>query len=255
MDRGRVAAVVPARYDSTRFPGKPLALLLGRPMIAHVVERAREAGCFDEIAVATDDERIAEAARDAGALALMTGRCASGTDRVAEAARRLPAAVVVNVQGDEPAVPPESLRVLAAYMKEHSDVPVATLAVPANAEDLTDPNVVKVVCNAAGQALYFSRAPIPFPRFPVPALARRHVGLYAFQRPALLTFSQLPECDLERAEGLEQLRALFNGMTIQVLAAAGVSVSVDTPADVPRAEAALAALARRGSGARNGEGR
>lgn len=242
MDSGRSVAVIPARYASTRFAGKPLVSLAGKPMIAHVVERAREAGCFAEVVVATDDERIAQAARHAGATAVMTGEARSGTDRVAEVARHLDASVVVNVQGDEPAVPPANLRSLAEFLLAHPDVPLATLALPASDDDLASPNVVKVVCDLAGNALYFSRAPIPYPRNTVPGIARRHVGLYGFQREALLAFASWPESALERCEGLEQLRALEHGMRLHVLEAAGESVAVDVPADVTRAEEALRRL-------------
>jgi 3-deoxy-manno-octulosonate cytidylyltransferase (CMP-KDO synthetase) len=214
-------------------------------MLAHVVARAREAGCFDEVVVATDDERIAAAAREAGAAVAITGECRSGTDRVAAAVADRAADLVVNVQGDEPALPPENLRILTAFLLRHPEAQLATLALPAAAADMANPNVVKVVCDLGGRALYFSRAPIPYPRNPAPELARRHVGLYGFRRAALLAFTAWPETELERAEGLEQLRALANGMPIHVLAAAADSVAVDVPADVPRAEAALAALAAR----------
>jgi 3-deoxy-manno-octulosonate cytidylyltransferase (CMP-KDO synthetase) len=242
MVNRRAVAVIPSRYASTRFPGKPLALLEGRPMVAHVVARAREAGCFAEVVVATDDRRIADAASAAGAAPVMTGAARTGTDRVAEAARGVAAEVVVNVQGDEPAVPPASLRTLATFLLEHPEVPMATLALPAANTDLLDPNVVKVVCGVSGDALYFSRSPIPYPRSPETGVARRHVGLYGFQREALLVFASWPEAVLERVEALEQLRALANGMAIRVLDAAGDSVAVDVPDDVPRAEAALRAL-------------
>ncbi len=242
MDRNRVLAVIPARYTSTRFPGKPLAPIAGRPMVAHVVERAREAACFDEVIVATDDERIAAAAAAAGARPIMTGECRSGTDRVAHAVRDEPASVVLNVQGDEPALPPENLRLLASYLRDNPGAAMATLALPGTPADLENPNIVKVVCDLKGRALYFSRAAIPYPRNPVEGLVLRHVGLYGFQRDALLEFAAWPETDLERAEGLEQLRALAHGMPLHVLAAAADSVAVDVPGDVPRAEAALAAL-------------
>ncbi len=250
MDRTRVLAVIPARYSSTRFPGKPLATIAGKPMVAHVVERAREAGCFDEVLVATDDERIARAAASAGARPVMTGECRSGTDRVAQAVRDEAAAVVLNVQGDEPALPPGNLRLVAEFLRTNPAVPMATLALPGTPADLDNPNVVKVVCDLQGRALYFSRAPVPYPRNPVPGGVRRHVGLYGFQKRALLQFAAWPETDLERAEGLEQLRALAHGMALRVLPAESDSVAVDVPGDVPRAEAALAALVKTGSGVR-----
>jgi 3-deoxy-manno-octulosonate cytidylyltransferase (CMP-KDO synthetase) len=158
--------------------------------------------------------------------------------------------VVVNVQGDEPALPAENLRILTTFLLANPEVPLATLSLPVSAADEANPNVVKVVCDVRGRALYFSRAAIPYPRNPSPGAARRHVGLYGFRREALFTFTSWPECDLERVEGLEQLRALANGMAIHVLAAAADSVAVDAPDDVPRAEAALAALAKAGPGLR-----
>ncbi|HUK11818.1 MAG TPA: 3-deoxy-manno-octulosonate cytidylyltransferase [Thermoanaerobaculaceae bacterium] len=256
MKTNRVLAVIPARYASTRFPGKPLAPIAGKPMVAHVVARAVEAGCFAEVVVATDDERIAAAASAAGARPVMTGECRSGTDRVAAAAREADASVVLNVQGDEPALPPENLRLLAEFLLARPDAPIATLALPGTREDLDNPNVVKVVCGGDGRALYFSRAAIPYPRNAGPAPVRRHVGLYGFQKAALLEFAGWPESGLERVEALEQLRALENGMAIHVLAARADSVAVDVPADVPRAELALAALARQGSAVRGqGPGR
>ena len=216
-------------------------------MLAHVVARASAAGCFDAIVVATDDDRIAAVAREAGALVAMTGECRTGTDRVAAAAATLAGDIIVNVQGDEPALPPENLRILTTFLRHHPDAQLATLSLPAGAGDMANPNVVKVVCDLGGRALYFSRSPIPYPRSPAPAPARRHVGIYGFRREALFAFTSWPECDLERAEGLEQLRALAHGMPIHVLAAAADSVAVDVPDDVPRAEAALAALAARSS--------
>jgi len=242
MERNRVLAVIPARFSSTRFPGKPLALLAGKPMVAHVVERAREAGCFDEVIVATDDERIARAAALAGARSVLTGPCRSGTDRVAEAVRDLPADVVLNVQGDEPAQPPENLKLLAGFLRTHPEVPMATLALSGTPNDLDNPNVVKVVCDLSGRALYFSRAAIPYPRNPGVDIVLRHVGLYGFQREALLAFASWPETELERTEGLEQLRALAHGLALHVLPAAADTIAVDTPEDIAPAEAALVAL-------------
>jgi 3-deoxy-manno-octulosonate cytidylyltransferase (CMP-KDO synthetase) len=214
-------------------------------MIAQVVARALEAGCFDEVLVATDDERIAAAASAAGARAVMTGPAKSGTDRVAAVVGSETAEIVVNVQGDEPALPPGNLRLLVRFLREHPEIPVATLALPATEEDLANPDVVKVACDLGGRALYFSRAAIPFQRKATPGLARRHVGLYGFRREALLRIAALPECELEHAEALEQLRALVNGITIQVLDVDHDSVAVDLPEDIPRAEAALRRLRRR----------
>jgi len=250
MDSVRVVAVVPARYASTRLPGKPLVPLLGEPMIAHVVARVRESGACHVVLVATDDERIAAAARAAGAEAVMTGPARTGTDRVALAVRDIDADVVLNVQGDEPALPPANIRIVAEFLSARRDAPMATLALAATRDEPGNPNVVKVVCDHAGRALYFSRSPIPYPRNPGSHVWRKHIGLYGFQHEALLRFVAWEEGDLERCEGLEQLRALANGMAIHVLPAAGDSVAVDVPDDVPRAEAALARLAREGAGNR-----
>lgn len=238
----RAVAVIPARFAATRFPGKPLAPILGVPMVLQVAERAREAACFDDVVVATDDDRIAGVVRQAGVRVILTGEARNGTERVAQAVETLQAEVVVNVQGDEPALPPDNLSIVTRFLSENPDCPMATLALPATGRDLAEPNVVKVVCDTKGRALYFSRAAVPFPRTAIPGLARRHVGVYGFQRSALLQLVRWPECELERAEGLEQLRALFFGLGIQVLEAAGDSVAVDVPEDVPRAEEALRRL-------------
>lgn len=243
----RALAVIPARMGATRFPGKPLVQLLGKPMVAHVVERALEAGVFAQVIVACDHEEVARAAQAAGAQAVLTGPARSGTDRVAMAVAQLPAEVVLNVQGDEPAVPPENLRRLATFLLEHPEVPMATLALPGTADDLANPNVVKVVCDQQERALYFSRAGIPYQRTPNASLIRKHVGLYGFQRDCLLRFASLPEHPLEVCEGLEQLRALAHGIPIHVLPAVGESVAVDTPDDVAKAEAALAGCGPGGS--------
>lgn len=245
MASRRAVAAIPARYASTRFPGKPLVPILGVPMIAHVVARAIDAGCFAEVLVATDDDRIAEAARAAGARAVMTGEASSGTDRVAQAVRDIPADVVVNVQGDEPALPPGNLRGLTTLLLDHPDVAMATLALAGTPEDLGSPNVVKVVTDLTGRALYFSRAGIPFQRHASPELIRRHVGIYGFQRETLLRFASLPEVALERAEGLEQLRALAHGIPLHVLDVTESSVGVDVPGDIPLAEQALRTLLAR----------
>jgi len=224
-------------------------------MIAWVVEAALEAETVAEVWVATDHDAIAAAATRAGARAAMTSPdCASGTDRVAEVARQVDAEVFVNLQGDEPLVEPGDIDSLVRVFGEEPSLRMATLARPAERpEDLLDPNVVKVVCAASGDALYFSRSPIPFyrdawsgdgaagvpPRGEIPP--QRHLGLYAFRRDALLDFTALPEGQLERAERLEQLRALEAGWRIRVLRAAGESLGVDRPEDIARVEKALRA--------------
>jgi 3-deoxy-manno-octulosonate cytidylyltransferase (CMP-KDO synthetase) len=221
--------VIPARFASTRLPGKALLPLAGKPMVQWVYERARAAGA-QEVLIATDDERIARAARSFGAEPVLTsGDHGSGTDRIAEVARtRAWAAqdIVVNVQGDEPLIPPALIAQVAQLLHTHPAAQIATLATPLESlAELLDPAVVKVVSDAQGHALYFSRAPIPWNRDGAPqgldsqrdfAGARRHRGLYAYRVAELLRLAQLPRGDLEEREKLEQLRALEHGVRIVV---------------------------------------
>lgn len=244
MDRElRVLAAIPARYGSTRFPGKPLAELAGEPMIAHVVRRARAASSVDHVLVATDDERVARAAEAAGAEPVMTGECASGTDRIAEAVRGRaePWELVVNLQGDEPLLPAENIDALVAGMRNDPEVGISTLCRPLPEDRRDDPNAVKVVRDARGRALYFSRSRIPYPRDEDAAapLWRLHLGIYGFRRETLEAFVKLPPSPLERAEGLEQLRALEHGLDILVLDAPGEAFGVDTPEDLARVAARI----------------
>ncbi|GIX22761.1 MAG: 3-deoxy-manno-octulosonate cytidylyltransferase [Gammaproteobacteria bacterium] len=242
--------VIPARYGSTRFPGKVLAELGGRPIVEHVWRRARASGAA-EVIVATDDERVAAAARAFGADVEMTDpRHASGTDRIAEVARRRrwdAARLVVNVQGDEPLVPPENIRQVAENLAARPEAAIATLVVPfTDRETLFDPNTAKVVCDAQGYALYFTRAAVPFDRdgewdWADAALYRRHIGVYAYRVGDLLRFAGRPPAPLERVEKLEQLRALYYGDRIHVaLAPAAPPPGVDTPGDLARLRAAFA---------------
>jgi 3-deoxy-manno-octulosonate cytidylyltransferase (CMP-KDO synthetase) len=237
-----VAIIIPARHGAVRFPGKPLADLCGKPMIAHVVERARRARGVSQVAVATDDARIAEAVRHAGATPILTGPAATGTDRVAEAARKLekPADLVLNVQGDEPLLDPAIVEKLIHAMGE-SGAPMGTLSrrlLPGEAEL---PQVVKVVCGRDGDALYFSRSLIPHRRGGgVSPLARAHIGIYAFTAGFLQDFARLPPTELEAEESLEQLRALYYGHRIRVVECEYRGFGVDTPEDLERARAALA---------------
>jgi 3-deoxy-manno-octulosonate cytidylyltransferase (CMP-KDO synthetase) len=238
----RTTAVIPARWESTRFPGKPLALLRGRPMIHHVIDRVRTSETIDEVIVATDDDRVAEAVIAHGARAVMTGACASGTDRVAAALRgESDLGLVVNVQGDEPLLSGRNVDVLVAGMRAAPETPMGTLCRPLSLDRLEDPNAVKVVRDLQGRALYFSRAPIPFARDEGVAysLVRLHLGIYAFRVEALRRFVAWPPSDLERAEGLEQLRALEHGMDILVLDAPDEALGVDTPEDLVRVEARM----------------
>lgn len=237
-------AVIPARYASLRFPGKPLALIGGQPMVRHVYERCIESAAFGRVLVATDDERIAQAVRAFGGEVAMTSpACQSGTDRVAEVAHADAAAhVFVNVQGDEPLIAPGALAQLASLFAEPA-VEMATLARPLQRHERENPNVVKVVLAANGDALYFSRADIPFDRAAqlggVPADAPRlaHLGLYGYRRETLLGIASLPPSALERSEGLEQLRALEAGVRIRCGLTHYGGIGVDTPEDLARAEA------------------
>jgi 3-deoxy-manno-octulosonate cytidylyltransferase (CMP-KDO synthetase) len=236
-----IAVIIPARFGATRFPGKPLADLGGRPLIAHVVERAMRARGVSVVAVATDDERIAVAARAAGAEAIMTGDAATGTDRVAVAARRLspPPDLVVNLQGDEPLIEPEAIETLVAAMSS-SGAEMGTLARPLEDGESERVQVVKVVTDLHGNALYFSRAPIPHRRAGgVSPRARAHVGIYAFTTPCLLRFAALAPTPLEQEESLEQLRALEHGIRIRVADTAYRGFGIDTPEDLARARALL----------------
>lgn len=238
----RTLAVLPARYGSTRFPGKPLAELGGKPVIQHVYERTARARGLDAVVVATDDPRIEEAVRAFGGHVVLTSPAhRAGTDRVAEVAAALPRAeVVLNIQGDEPFVDPRSVEALLSALGEEGGARFATLREALAEADLGNPNVVKVVTDLKGFALYFSRAPIPHRTGPLPASVYRHVGLYGFRRDALLWFSQLAPTPLEGSEGLEQLRVLENGERMLVVeAAAGHTLAIDTPQDLERARARL----------------
>ncbi len=236
-------AVIPARYASTRFPGKPLALLLGKPMIQHVYERTLRVRGLSEVVVATDDERIAQAVRAFGGKVAMTGDCRTGTDRVCEASRNLSAEVVLNVQGDEPLIDPACLEALLACFADPS-VRMGTLKRRLAAGEEQNPNVVKVACDLAGDALYFSRSLIPFPRNPgQPGFA--HVGVYAYRKDFLAKLASLPSTPLETSESLEQLRVLEHGFKIRAVETNYRSIGVDTPEDLARAEREMAAAAGR----------
>jgi 3-deoxy-manno-octulosonate cytidylyltransferase (CMP-KDO synthetase) len=249
--------VIPARFASTRLPGKPLIDLGGKPMVVRVMEIAAQSGASFTI-VATDDERIAAAVTEAGGEAVLTSsEHETGTDRLAEVARRLhlePDLILVNLQGDEPLLPPELVRRVARSLAAEPDASLATIATPIrDSHTLHDENVVKVVLDQAGRALYFSRAPIPWLRGKLEVASGgaevsltediflRHIGLYAYRVSTLLSLSQVRRTALEELESLEQLRALWLGMKIQVAIIAELPPgSVDTPEDVERVRAALA---------------
>jgi 3-deoxy-manno-octulosonate cytidylyltransferase (CMP-KDO synthetase) len=212
--------IIPARYASTRLPGKPLLDIAGKPMIRHVVDRARESGA-KTVTVATDDERIYDACQQFGVTAVMTSaKHSSGTERLAEAIQKLgigPDEIVVNVQGDEPLMSPALVRQVADALAAHADAVVATVGTPIRDDaELRNPNVVKVVFDANGYALYFSRAPIPFPRDGGSAPAHRHLGLYAYRAGYVAKYVGLAPSPYEQAEQLEQLRVLWHGGRIAV---------------------------------------
>ncbi|MGH9714719.1 MAG: 3-deoxy-manno-octulosonate cytidylyltransferase [Candidatus Acidiferrales bacterium] len=240
----KVLAIIPARYGSTRLPGKPLAAIAGRPMIQHVVERVRRAQLVSSTLVATDDERVKQAVEAFGGQAILTRHDhRTGTDRVAEVAAHVEAKIYVNVQGDEPLIDPGTIDAVVGAMLEEDSIQIATPCTAiTQANEIMDPNIVKVVRDFDGNGLYFSRAPIPWVRdtkTTVHARHWKHIGLYAFRRDALLEFPTLPPGELEPIEQLEQLRWLENGFPIRVVETDYDAVSVDVPADIERVEKLL----------------
>jgi 3-deoxy-manno-octulosonate cytidylyltransferase (CMP-KDO synthetase) len=259
----RTIAVLPSRFQSSRFPGKPLAPIAGRPMIQWAWEAAARAAGVDAVLVATDDDRIAETVAGFGGRVAMTDPALpSGTDRVAAAVAALDESwdLVLNLQGDEPAMHPETIAAVVDLMARHPEWPMGTAACPfASPEEVFNPNMVKVVADDAGRALYFSRSPIPYvrnsqvfqadfrPWLEARQLERfhRHLGIYAYRPEALRDFTRMPPHPLEKLEMLEQLRALGAGWAIGVAFTPHLSLGVDVPADVPAAEALLARQGRR----------
>ncbi|MEK6673104.1 MAG: 3-deoxy-manno-octulosonate cytidylyltransferase [Nitrospirota bacterium] len=260
-----VVIVIPARYASTRFPGKPLSLLKGKPLIQHVYERSKGSRLAGDVIVATDSETILECVLSFGGRAEMTsGDHASGTDRVAEVARKIDCDIIVNVQGDEPMIRPEMIDAVIGLLSDNR-ADIGTLAKRiTDSEEITDPNVVKVVFNEEGFALYFSRSPIPYHRdlFSVEVLKRgsaeekksctitsglpdfrtselfmfKHIGIYSYRRDVLLNLTAMKQSKLEETERLEQLRALENNFRIKVKETVFETIGVDTPQDLERAE-------------------
>ena len=241
----RTVAVIPARYDSSRFPGKALAADTGRPLIVHVAQRVRLAETVQRVIVATDDDRIRAAVEAHGVEAVMTGReHVNGTSRIAEIAPSIDAEFIVNVQGDEPEIDPHLIDLAVDVLAEHDECPMSTVASPfADDEDPADPNIVKVVVDRSGRALYFSRALIPFDRGGGSARAKpqaaggakpqaaplKHVGMYVYRRPFLDEYVRLEPTPLERAERLEQLRVLEHGYDIAVAIGCAHHHGIDTP--------------------------
>jgi 3-deoxy-manno-octulosonate cytidylyltransferase (CMP-KDO synthetase) len=236
----KAIGIIPSRYGSTRLPAKSLASLSGKPLVQHVYERAKQAKTLDEVIVATDDERILRAVAAFGGKAVMTGaHHRSGTERVAEVARQTAAQVILNIQGDEPLIHPEQIDHVASFLMAHQAVPMATVMTPLTDQaDVVNPNVVKVVVDQDGYALYYSRSPNPHARAGVPTYWK-NIGLYGYQQYFLLQFPQLQSSPLEQAEQLEQLRALWHGHKIKLLETAHDTIGVDTADDLARVEALL----------------
>ncbi len=241
-----VIGVVPARFASTRLPEKMLADLCGTPLVVMTARSAMQSGAFDEVMVATDSPRIVEVVEKAGFKAFLTDpELPSGTCRIGEVAKQTSADVYVNIQGDEPLIDGEGLRQIAAAFADPV-VNMATLWFTLRAEDENNPNAVKLVVDANNDALYFSRSILPYPRVKDGFAPRKHIGVYGYRRATLLKLLELPACDLEKIESLEQLRALYHGIKIRVLQAARDSIGVDTQADLERVRAELT---RRGAAA------
>ena len=231
----KVLCVIPARYASTRLPGKPLALIAGKPMIQHVYERACHAVMPQEVVVATDSKIVADAVKEFGGKVMMTSPDhPSGTDRLAEVALSYPDIdVIVNVQGDEPMIPPEVIDKLAQAFADDQDLNMATLKTLMGEEDYNNPNAVKVVTDQNGYALYFSRSLLPYPRNrKVDFKVYKHVGIYAYRRSFLLSYAAYEPTPLEQIEGLEQLRVLENGQRIKVLESKFQGIGIDTQEDL-----------------------
>jgi 3-deoxy-manno-octulosonate cytidylyltransferase (CMP-KDO synthetase) len=248
----KIIGIIPARFQSSRFPGKPLVDLAGKPMIQWVWEQAKKARSLDAVLVATDDARIAKVVRSFGGEAVMTPvSCATGTDRIALAARKYNPGIVVNIQGDEPLLPPSLIDQLVTLLLKNPSAAMATLCHPfMDQAEWRNPNVVKIAMDLKGQALYFSRSPIPFPRnvnlgahghAPLRGNSNfaKHIGLYAYRAWFLREFTRLKPTPLEKLECLEQLRALENGYAIQVGWTKHTTIAVDTPRDAAAARKIL----------------
>lgn len=243
-EKSHIIGIIPARWASSRFPGKPLHPLLGKPLLQHVFERASLCAELDELVIATDDDRITALCKKIGAKVIKTRPDhPSGTDRIAEAAQQCEAAShVINIQGDEPLLEPKLVDTLARELRKDSNIPMITAGSPLDdPELLADSNIVKLVIDRNQNALYFSRSPIPFRRSDTPTLPTyRHLGIYGYQVDFLKHFITLPPSSLEIAEGLEQLRALENGTTIRVHLTEHEAIGLDSPDQIPLIESLLA---------------
>jgi len=243
----KAIGVIPARYSSTRFPGKPLVNILGKPMIQHVWERAFQAKTLEKVIIATDDERILKKAKEFGAEAVLTSpSLSSGTERVAEAAKDLDVDIVANIQGDEPLIEPQAIDEAIKFLINNPKIPMATLAYRMiKKKEIEDPNVVKVVFDKDNFALYFSRSPIPYLKeYRSPFTVHRspfykHLGLYIYRKEFLLKLAKMDPSSIEKIEGLEQLRVLENGYKIKIVETKYDSVGVDTPEDLEKVKAMI----------------
>lgn len=240
-----IICVIPARYSSTRLPGKPLAMIAGKPMIQHVYERALQAKLPGKVIVATDHDLVRQAVEQFGGNVVMTSpQHPTGTDRLAEVAAKYPDAdVIINVQGDEPLILPQVIDSLAAVFVDDEQLQMATLMTDMDEKEYHLPSVVKVVTDLQGYALYFSRSLLPYPRQKLPDFkVYKHIGLYAYRRDFLLKYAKLAPTPLEQAESLEQLRALEHGYRIKVIYTKFKSIGVDTPQDLERVNSYFANL-------------
>ena len=240
----KIVGVIPARWASTRFEGKVLALINGKPMIEYVWQQAKKCPILSDVIVACDDERILKAAKSFGAQAVMTSaEHPSGTDRIAEAVRNITADIIVNIQGDEPLIQPEVIEALAKALRDDESCPMATVIKKMDDEqEVNDPNVVKVVIDKNKHAVYFSRAPIPFNRDRKPFAQvgyYKHIGLYAYTKDFLKIFISLPKSHLEQTEKLEQLRVIEAGYAIKTVETTFETIGVDTPEDLKKVQSLL----------------
>lgn len=236
-----VVGVIPARFGSTRFEGKVLAEICGKPMIQHIWEKAKEAKMLEDLLVATDDERVVKVVEGFGGKAVLTAaEHKSGTDRLVEAVFPIEARIVVNIQADEPLIQPSQIDILADALMSDPEIYMATLAKKIeNGEDINNPNLVKVITDRDGFAIYFSRSPIPYPGRREEAVYYKHLGLYAYTKDFLFTYVNLCDSMLEKAEKLEQLRVLENGYKIKVIETNQDTIGVDTPEDLAKVESIL----------------